>query len=98
MELDNIKTKLRETVPDFASAIAPTYESMNWQWSPGGTAPHVPDIKEIRDTLYACIDGLSEKWVAHGSGGLEAFYNMPSKGESGEYGLRFVFSNIVYFN
>lgn len=98
MELEGIKAKLRAIVPDFASAVAPTYESMNWQWAPGKTAPHVPDVKEIEETLYQCIDGLSEKWVAHGSGGLEAFYEMPSKGESGEYGLRFVFSNTVFFD
>jgi len=91
MELEQIKSELRELVPAFAQRVMPVYKLLKWEWAPGGTSAHVPDEKEIEQTLYELVDGLSEEYFGHGTGGLEVYYRMPDKetGEGGEYGLLF---------
>jgi len=90
MELEEIKSKLKEMVPDFARKVAPIYGLLGWEWSPGKSKPHIPSVGEIENTLYSLIEGLTEAYQVHGGGGLEAYYKQPDEDEPGYYGLRFV--------
>ena len=100
MKVEEIKTELRKVVPAFAQRIAPVYQVLKWEWSPGKTKPHIPDAREIEKELYQCIDGLTDKYVTNGSGGIEAYYVMPDEeiGEpAGTYGLRLIVDKEGYF-
>jgi len=99
MELEQIKNELRKLVPDFAERVAPVYEFLKWEWSPGGQIAHVPDAKEIEKTLLDLIEGLTDKHVGLGTGGLEVYYDLPDKetGDGGEYGLRFSIEEVHSF-
>lgn len=99
MELEEIKRKLRKMVPAFAQRVAPVYEFLKWEWTPPPAPAHIPDAKEIEETLNSLIDGLTEKWLGSGTGGLEVYYYMPDKetGEGGEYGLLFKIEEIGSF-
>jgi len=99
MELEEIKNELRKLVPTFARRVAPVYEFLKWEWSPGDTPAHIPDVEEIEQTLYDLVNGLSEEYVGSGTGGLEVYCQMPDKdtGEGGEYGLLFKIEEIYGF-
>lgn len=90
MEVKEIKEKLREKVPDFARKVLPIYSLLEWEWSLGKSAPHIPSVGEIENALYSLIDGLTEEYWVHSGGGLEAYYKQPDEDEPGYYGLRFV--------
>ena len=96
MELKEIKEKLREMAPAFAQRIAPVYNFLKWEWSPEGSVPHIPKAKEIEETLHSLIEGLSEEYFGHGTGGLEVYYEPPDKetGGGGEYGMLFKIEEI----
>lgn len=87
MEIEQIKTELRKLVPAFAQRVAPVYEFLKWEWSSEGEIAHIPDAKEIEKTLLDLIEGLTDKYVGHGTGGLEVYYEYYEEG--GEYGLLF---------
>lgn len=99
MELKQIQDELRKMVPTFAQRIAPVYNFLKWEWSPEGSVPHIPDAKEIEDTLYSLIDGLTEEYFGACTGGLEVYYEPPDKetGEGGEYGLLFKIEEVGSF-
>lgn len=99
MELEQIKSELRKLVPAFAQRVAPVYEFLKWEWSPGGQIAHIPDAEEIGKTLLDLIEGLTDEFVAHGTGGLEVYYELPDKetGEGGEYGLLFKIEKVHSF-
>lgn len=90
MEVKEIKRELEEMAPDFARKVVPIYSLLEWEWSPGKSAPHIPSVGEIKNTLYSLIDGLTEEYVVSGAGGLEAYYKQPDGDEPGYYGLRFL--------
>ena len=99
MELEQIKSELRKLAPDFAQRVAPVYEFLRWEWSPGDTPAHIPNVEEIEQTLYDLVDGLTNEYFGNGTGGLEVYYEMPDKetGEGGEYGLLFKIEEIHGF-
>jgi len=96
--LDEIKGNLREFVPAFTAKVQPIYELLEWEWSPNREEPHIPQVAEIEETLYTLIDGLTGEYVAHSSGGLEAYYSMPNEVEPGCYGLRFSLESQTAFD
>ena len=98
MELSEIKIKLEDMVSGFAAKVQPIYALLKWEWSPGGTTPHVPSVGEIERTLYESINGLSEEFLECGSGGLCAYYKMPDDEEPGSYGLIFEVKESVSFD
>lgn len=63
MKLKEIKEMLKGMVPDFARKVAPIYSLLGWEWSPGKTAPHIPSVGEIENTLYSFIERLTEEYV-----------------------------------
>jgi len=97
MELEEIKTELKKMVPGFAQKVAPIYELLGWEWSPGDTAPHIPSVDEIERALYDLIEGLTEKYPGSGIGGLEAHYSQPDE-QGGEYGLEFILRVMEFFD
>lgn len=99
MTVEEIKVKLQEMVPEFAAKIAPVYQTLKWQWSPGKSAPHIPSVSEIENTLYSLIEGLTggdhDEVCA---GGLSAYYSMPDETGPGCYGLAFECKEEVSFD
>ncbi len=55
-------------------------------------------MAELAYKPYTLIDGLTGEYVAHGSGGLEAYYSMPNEVEPGCYGLRFSLESQTAFD
>ena len=98
MTLEEIKQKLNEMVPRFAAQVAPVYQLLKWEWSPGKSQPHIPSVGEIENALYDLIEGLSDKYHAHGTGGLEAYYEFPDENEPGSYGLTFEIKEEAHFD
>ncbi|GAI88659.1 unnamed protein product [marine sediment metagenome] len=90
MTVEEIKTELEKMVPSFAAKIAPVYQTLEWQWSPGKSTPHIPLVGEIENTLYSLIEGLTPSGYDEAcTGGLSAYYRMPDDTDSGCYGLAF---------
>ena len=89
MKLNEIKRELEKMMLGFAKKVAPVYQIVEWEWSPLGTAPHIPSVGEIESTLYDLIEGLTEECLGSATGGLEAYYSHPNEHESGHYGLTF---------
>ena len=89
MKLKEIKEMLKGMVPDFARKVLPIYGLLGWEWSPGKTAPRIPSVGEIENTVYSLIERLTEEYVVSCIGGLEAYYKQPDENEPGYYGLRF---------
>jgi len=98
MTLEEIKAELKEMVPEFSERVAPVYTLLEWKWSPGETMPHIPSVDEIERTLYDLIEGLTEEYLIHGTGGLEAYYNHPDEQEPGCYGLAFTLEHEKSFD
>ena len=98
MTLKEIKAKLKEMVPGFASKVAPVYQLLKWEWSPGKQAPHIPSVGEIENTLYNLIERLGEGFEDISSGGLSAYYRMPDEDEVGCYGIAFELEEEVAFD
>lgn len=108
MELEKIKGELEKMVPGFAQRVAPLYQQLKWEWSPGATAPHVPSVGEIENELYSLIErleggaigGETVKSDRVGCGGLEVFYEQPDEeaGEAGHYGLNFCLEEQKFFD
>ena len=99
MTLKEIKAKLEEMVPGFAAKVAPVYQLLKWEWSPGKQEPHIPSVGEIEHTLYNLIERLGEGCEhEHISiGGLSAYYRMPDEDEAGCYGIAFELEEEVAF-
>lgn len=98
MTVEEIKPELKKMVPSFAAKIAPVYQTLEWQWSPGKSMPHIPLVGEIENTLYSLIEGLAGDHDEVGTGGLSAYYRMPDENESGCYGLAFECKEEVDFD
>ncbi len=100
MTVEEIKVKLQEMVPEFAAKIAPVYEALKWQWSPGKSTPHIPSVGEIENTLYSLVEGLADasNYDEICTGGLSAYYRMPDDTDSGCYGLAFECNEEVSFD
>jgi len=99
MTTEEIKTELEKMVPSFAAKIAPVYQTLEWQWAPGKSSPHIPFFGEIANTLYSLIEDLiSGDHDEVGTGGLSAYYRMPDENESGCYGLAFECKEKVHFD
>ena len=99
MTLEEIKTKLKEMVPGFAIKVAPVYELLKWEWSPGKQEPHIPSVGEIENTLYDLIERLRDGHEDdHSSGGLGAYFRMPDEAEPGCYGIAFELEEEVAFD
>ena len=97
MKIEEIKTELKKMVPEFAKKVAPVYELLGWEWSPRDTAPHIPSVDEIERTLYDLIEDLTEQFLGSGCGGLDAYYSQPNE-QPGEYGLRFILSEVGFYS
>jgi len=89
MTVEEIKAELEKMVASFALKIAPVYQTLEWQWSPGKSTPHTPSVGEIENTLYSLIEALTGDHDELCTGGLSAYYRMPDDIESGCYGLAF---------
>ncbi len=96
-KLEEIKTKLKEKVPGFAAKVAPVYELLKWEWSPGKQEPHIPSLREVENTLYGLIERLREGREDISIGGLSAYYRMPDENEPGCYGIAFELEEEVAF-
>ena len=98
MTLEEIKTKLKEKVPGFAAKVAPVYELLKWEWSPGKQEPHIPSVGEIENALYDLIERLRDGHEDdHSSGGLSVYFRMPDEDEPGCYGIAFELEEEVAF-
>ena len=93
MELVKVKTELKKLVPDFAKRVAPVYTLMDWEWSPMDKPAHIPDSKEIENTLDNLIDGLNEEDTGNSTGGLYVEYDI----ENGECGISFRIEEVHSF-
>lgn len=60
MTIEEIKTELNKMVPGFAARVAPVYQLLRWEWSPGKQAPHPPSVGEIENALYDLIERLRD--------------------------------------
>ncbi len=89
MTIEEIKAKLNEKVHDFAAKVAPVYQLLKWEWSPGKQKPHIPLVGEIEHALYGLIERLGEGCEDTSMGGLSAYYPMPDEDGSGCYGIAF---------
>ncbi|KKL58545.1 hypothetical protein LCGC14_2224280 [marine sediment metagenome] len=90
MTIEEIKTELNKMVLGFAARVAPVYQLLKWEWSPGKQEPHVPSVGEIEHALYNLIECLRDgREDDHSSGGLSAYYSMPNRNEPGCYGISF---------
>lgn len=99
MTVEEIKTELEKMVPSFAAKIAPVYQTLEWQWSPGKSMPHIPSVGEMENTLYSLIEALTGgDHDEVSTGGLSAYYCMPDENESGCYGLAFECKEEVHFD
>ncbi|GAH26790.1 unnamed protein product [marine sediment metagenome] len=97
MELSQIKHELEEMVPDFAKRAVKIYRVLEWEWRPGRTSPHIPSVGEIENALYSAIERLDEEFLESGSGGVKAFHDPPSEGETGRYGLAFTLEDTRFY-
>ncbi|MBA7464984.1 hypothetical protein ES707_00144 [subsurface metagenome] len=97
MTIEEIKAKLNEMVPGFAARVAPVYQLLKWEWSPGKQEPHIPSGGEIEKTLYDLIERLEEGREDWSIGGLRAYYHMPDEDEPGCYGIAFELEEEVAF-
>jgi len=99
MTVEEIKAELGKMVPAFAAKIAPVYKTLEWQWSPGKSVPHIPSVDEIENMLYSLIEGVTgvdnDEVCA---GGLSAYYSMPDDNGPGCYGLTFECEKKVDFD
>ena len=99
MTVEEIKIELQKMAPSFATKIAPFYQTLKWQWSPGKSTPHVPSVSEIENEFYSLIEGLGTgDFDEVGSGGLSVYYRMPDETEPGCYGLAFECNEEVHFD
>ena len=98
MTLKEIKAKLEEMVPGFAAKVAPVYQLLKWEWSPGKRESHIPSVGEIENTLYNLIERLGEGFEDISIGGLSAYYRMPDEDEVGCYGIAFELEEEVTFD
>lgn len=98
MTIEEIKTELNKMVPGFAIRVAPVYQLLRWEWSPGKQAPHTPSVGEIENALYDLIERLRDGHEDdYSSGGLSTYYRMPDEDEAGCYGLAFELEEEVAF-
>lgn len=99
MTVEEIKAELEKMVPGFAAKIAPVYQTLEWQWSPGKATPHIPSVGEIKKTLHSLIEGLTaSNYDEVGTGGLSVYYRMPNESEPGCCGLAFECKEEKFFN
>ena len=98
MTIEEIKAKLEEMVSGFAAKVAPVYQLLKWEWSPGKQEPHIPSVGEIENTLYDLIERLREGYEDVSIGGLSAYYHMPDEDEPGCYGIAFELEEKVAFD
>jgi len=77
MELEEIKQEMKKAVPKFTARVAPVYKLLDWKWC---DQPHIPDEKEIQETLYGLIDELGKNgYFNTGTGGLIVAIDKSSK-------------------
>ena len=97
MKLDEIKSKLRALVPDFAAKVQPLYVVLGWEWQPR-TKRFIPSIKNIEATLYHLISGIGKGTTATSTGGLRVFIDRPTEYDTGKYGLEFAVQSVIQWN
>lgn len=90
MKVENIRRDLHSHCLEFSLRLAPLYELLSWEWGSMG----VPNAKEIEKTLHELVDDLSEETTRVGTGGLWAYYEKPTRVDSGEYGLSFIVDDV----
>ena len=57
MKPQEIRSTLRELVPDFAKRVAPIYKLLCWEWQPRDVC-FVPTETDIAKELYRLIDNV----------------------------------------
>ena len=79
MKSKEIRSQLRELVPDFAKRVAPIYKQLSWEWQPGKVR-FIPTEEDIVAELYRMIDelGLTNGDGSLATGGLKVFSEAPS--------------------
>ena len=78
-------------IKKFAEKLELVYELFNWRWS---DLPRTPTAKEIEETIWELIEGVSKKKVeCHSTGGLSV-----CKEENGSFEISWVLEKTIYLN
>ena len=77
MKLLDVQDELRERAPVFAARVAPIYRLLGWAW--GGADHHIPNEKEICETILHLIDHMDDVDHTNGTGGLWVYSNADEK-------------------
>jgi len=92
-----IKSQLRELVPDFAEKVASIYKLLGWEWQPKEVC-FVPTEVDVTRTLYRMINDMDfEEGEGNlSTGGLTVFSEPPNICDTcWNIGLRFELKHVA---